>query len=230
MPDFINRLRWGLLALGCPAPRVHRLVREVADHREDLVEAALAEGWSKAEAEVQAEVRLGNPQQLAEDLMVSQRRASWCGRHRFLAFGVLPLLTFPLLWALILCLNLALGFALGFGWSHSRLRDAADNPTTFHYLAIMVNSAAYVAMAVVAGLFCRLAGRSAAGRNWMWLAGLICTAHSLFIHTYFSPHNFAMTISSQPQWIQTLIPLLIFGLAYWNQRRQVRRALKFAVA
>ena len=230
MPDYIAQLRFRLLELGCPVARLQRMVREVADHREDLVQAALAEGLSMPEAGAQADERLGNPQTLAEYLMVSRRQASWCGRHRVIAFGLLPLLTFPVLWALVLCLHLTLGYALGFGWNHNRLRAVADNPSTFHYLVMTVNGADYVAIAVVTFLFCRLAGQSAVGRSWRLLAGLICTLYSLFIVTYLSPHNFTLGLTPQPHWLQAAIPLLVLGMAHWNQRRRVRQVLKFATA
>jgi hypothetical protein len=230
MPDYIAQLRFRLLELGCPVARVQRMVREVAEHREDLVQAALAEGWSAPEAGAEADARLGNPLVLAEDLMTSERRAAWCGRHRVIAFGLLPLLTFPILWALILCLDLTLGYACGFGWNHNQLRAVADNPATFQYLVMAVNGANYVAIAMVTFLFCRLAGRSAAGRSWMLLAGLICALYSLFIGTQLSPHNFSLILGSRPHWIQAAIPLLVFGFAHWNQQRRVRQVLKFAAA
>lgn len=230
MPDYIAQLRFRLLELGCPAARLQRMIREVADHREDLEQAALAEGLSAAEAGAQTDERLGNPQTLAEHLMTSQRQASWCGRHRVIAFGLLPLLTFPILWALVLGLDLALGYALGFGWSYHRLRAAADNPATFHYLVMTVNGADYVAIAVVTALFCGLAGRSAAGRSWTLLAGLICALYSLFIGTHLSPHNFAVGLSPWPHWTQAAVPLLVLGMAHWNQRRRIRMTMKLTTA
>jgi len=230
MPDFLAQLRFRLLELGCPPGRLPRLVREVADHREDLVQAALAEGFPAPEAEVRADELLGNPQALAEGLMVSLRRTTWCGRHQFIAFALLPLLTFPVLWALILCLNLALGVTVGFGCNHDQLRAAADDPVTFRYLALAVDAEGFVAIAVVALFFCWQAGRSAAGQSWMLVAGSICTLHSLFVYSSLSPHHFAMHLESQPHWLQAAVPLLILGLAHWLQRRRINRALKLAAA
>jgi hypothetical protein len=59
MPDFIEPLRRRLVELGCPRAQVRRLVREVADHREDLKQAAVVEGSSGADAEARANAQLG---------------------------------------------------------------------------------------------------------------------------------------------------------------------------
>jgi len=230
MPDFIHQLRFRLLELGCPVGHMQRSVRETADHREDLIEEALAEGLTVPVAEQQVDARLGNPQALAEDLMWSWRQSSWCGRHRFIVFALLPLLAFPVLWGLVLWLNLLLGYALGFGWDQKKIDAAVDNPANFHYLVMSVHGADYVAIALVVFLFCLLASRSAAVRNWMILAGSICTVYSLFIYVYASPHILTVGLTWQPQWAQATIPLLIFGLAHANRRRQVRNELKSAVA
>ncbi|MGA8493416.1 MAG: hypothetical protein WB711_23545, partial [Terriglobales bacterium] len=115
MPDFIEPLRRRLLELGCPIAQMRRLVREVADHREDLRQAALAEGLSGADAEARANTQLGDPLVLAEQMMVALRRSTWWGRHYVVTFGLLPLLAYPILWALFLLLQMALGFALGYG-------------------------------------------------------------------------------------------------------------------
>src|SRR6267154_2136298 len=79
-----------LLELGCPVSQARRLVREIADHHEDLKLAALEEGLSETEAELQADNRIGEPVVLAEELAASLRRASWWGRHPFVGFCLLP--------------------------------------------------------------------------------------------------------------------------------------------
>ncbi len=96
MPEFINQLRLRLVELGCPAGRLQRMVREMADHREDLVQAATAAGLAEPAAQEQADRRLGDPKKLAENLMVALRRSSWWGRHFLVVFGFLPLLATPL--------------------------------------------------------------------------------------------------------------------------------------
>ena len=74
MPDFIEQLRGRLAELGCPKSQVRRLVREVADHREDLKQAALSEGLSDAEAEARANAKLGDPRSWQSSMMAMLRR------------------------------------------------------------------------------------------------------------------------------------------------------------
>ncbi len=68
-PDFIERLHHRLMELGCPVRQVRRLVREVAEHREDLKQAALLDGLSGDAVETQVNATLGDPFYLAEHQM-----------------------------------------------------------------------------------------------------------------------------------------------------------------
>jgi hypothetical protein len=230
MSDFLGQLRFQLLALGCPVGRMQRMVQEVADHRADLVAAAEAEGLAMPAAEARAELRLGNPEALAEDLMASLRRSTWCGRHAFITFGLLPLLVFPVFWGLVLLLNLSVEFAVGFGWDDKKLHAAADDPAAFGHLAHAAQGADCAAIALAFFLFCLLARRAAAGLKGMVLAGLMCGVYSLFSYTQVSPHNFTIGLTWKPQWIRAAIPLVMVGIAVWNRHRMVSAALKTPAA
>lgn len=229
MSDFIGQLRFRLLELGCPVGRTQRMVREVAEHQEDSVAAGLTEGLTKPEAEVRAKARLGDPKALAEDLMVSFRRSTWCGRHAFITFGLLPLLLFPVFWLLVLLLELSLGFAVFFGWDKKALHAAADHPATFHHMVSAAQGADCVAIAFVFLFFCLLARHSAAGLKWLLLAGLICAVYSLFTFAYVAPHNFSVGLAFKPHWSRAAIPLVMVGIIYWSRRRLVRGAHKALV-
>lgn len=226
MPDFIEQLRRRLVELDCPLTQVRRLVREVADHRDDLTQAALAEGLSGPEAEVRADMLLGDPRALAAELMQSLRRGSWWGRHSLIGFGLLPLLAVPVLWALLLCLDLALEFAVGYGWDDQKLHAAADNPVTFQHLVMALHGADYVAMALVTLLFCWLARRSAVSLWWMVTACVICSVYGLFVYTHLKPHFFLFGMSWRPQWIRAAIPLMVAGSVYALQKRTSQLALR----
>src|ERR1700744_6188474 len=143
--DFIEQLQNRLLELGCPAAHMRRLVGEIADHREDLKQAARAAGASEAEAEDKANTQLGDPFDLAKQKMVMLRQSSWWGRHFLISFCLLPLLTVPILWLLFLLCNsslAALGFALeGHGWTLKQLGISAENPVTFHHMVLALNGA-----------------------------------------------------------------------------------------
>jgi hypothetical protein len=219
--DFIDQLRHQLVKLGCPAKQLRRLVREVAEHREDLKQAGLSEGLSEADAECRANTRLGDPFDLARNLMVTVRRSSWWGRHFLITFGFLPLLAFPLLWALFLGLELSLGLALGgLGWDDNKLRAAFVNPVTFHHWAMFAHGADYVAIALVALLICWLARRSAVSFVWMLIACLICSIYALVSYIYVWPHGYSVGNTwGSYQWIRAAIPLLVAGMVYAIPRR-----------
>jgi hypothetical protein len=219
MPDFIEQLRRRLGELGCPRMQVRRLVQEVADHHEDLKQAALSEGLSEANAEAHANAQLGDPVALAEHLMVMLLRSSWWGRHSLIAFCLLPLLAVPVLWTLFLMLGLSLEFALGFGWDWKKLHVATDNPVAFHHLVLALHGADYVAIALVTLLFCWLARRSGVSLKWMVIACAICSLYASFVYARIWPHNFEVGITWTPQWIEAAIPLLIAGAIYAFRRR-----------
>jgi hypothetical protein len=227
MPDFIEPLRRRLLELGCPLAHVRQLVREVADHREDLKQAALAEGLSGADAEARANTRLGDPLVLAEQMMVALRRSTWWGRHSVVAFCLLPLLVYPILWALFLLLQMALGFALGYGWNWKKLGMVVNNPVTFHHLFMAYQCMDYAAIALVTLLFCWLARRSGVSLKWMVTACAICSLGAVIWWGKIEPHSFFLGFSLNSglamPWSRGAVPLLVAGLIYVFQWRTRRR-------
>ena len=223
MPDFIKRLQQRLVELGCPLARVRRLVREMADHRDDLKQAALAEGLSERDAEARAQAQLGDPMVLAEDLMAALRRSSWWGRHCVVTFGLLPLLAFPILWLLLLVVELLLEITLGYGWNTGKLHVAVNDPVTFQYLVILFQFMDYAAIALATLLFCWLARQTAVGFRWMVTAGAVCSLVALITWGKIEPHTFSVgfTVNSHLhlQWIRGAIPPTVVGAVYVLQQR-----------
>jgi len=226
MPDFIGQLCVQLLDQGCPVGRMRRVVREVADHREDLVLAGQEEGLSLSEAGARADLALGNPKTLAENMMTAIRRSSRCGRHPFVAFALLPVLTFPLCWGLMMALNLGLGFALGFGWDAKRLHLVTDNPAKFHYVLAAFQIADHAAIGMVVFLFCVLAIRSAVDQTWMLVTSAVCSVYAMFIYATIGPRIFTAGVSSKPNWLHAAVPLVVLGLVHVYHRWQLRKASK----
>ena len=233
-PDFIERLCRRLVELGCPLAQVRRLVREVADHREDLKQAALAEGLSGPGAEARTDVQLGDPLYLAERLMAAQRRSSWWGRHYVITFGLLPVLAVPVLWALVLLLELFLLVGvLGHGWNLTKLRPMADDPVTFSYLLMIFQLMDYLAVAFVALALHRLARRAAVNRKWMMIAFGLCSFYSLLSWASVEPHHFSLGFSANlhfhmhyEQWIKGMIPLAVAATGCVLRRRKAQRFLE----
>src|SRR5579862_350362 len=195
MPDFIEPLRRRLMELGCPIAQMRRLVREVADHREDLKQAAASAGLSGADAEARANASLGDPLALAEQLMTALRQSTWWGRHHVVTFGLLPLLVYPILWALFLLFQMALGFALGYGWNWEKLRVVVNNPVAFQHLTTVFQFMDYDAIALVALLFCWLARRAAVSLKWMVTACAVCSAIAVITWGRIEPHSFTLGFS-----------------------------------
>jgi len=221
--DFIKQLRCQLVNLGCPIARVRRLVREVADHREDLKQAALSDGLSESAAEIHADTLLGNPLELAERLTMALRQSSWWGRHSIIGFCVLPLLAVPVLWSLLMFLSLWLAFAIGYALDQNRLHVAADNPANFHHMFLVVHGADCLAIALVTLLFCWLARRSALSFKWTVTACVICSLYAMFSWIRIAPHSLTLGLTLTPQWFRFATPLAVVAMAYAFQWRTVCR-------
>ncbi len=229
MRDFIEPLRAQLLKLGCPITHVRRLVREVAEHREDLKQAGLAGGLSEAEAEARANASLGDPLAVAEQMMETVRRSSWWGRHYVVTFGLLPVLAYPVIWLLFLALEFLLVSGLGFGFDAKKLHAAGGNP----YFAAAVQYMDCLAIALATFLFCWLARHVAVKLKWMAICCAICSMIAVITYTRLDPdtHIFSLGFGLGTSiysflhmpWYRGMIPLLAAGAAYAFQQRAARR-------
>lgn len=214
---FEQRLR----ELGCPAAQLERRVRELADHHADLKEAALQDGLSEAEAEARADQRLGEPVVLAEQVARMLRQSSWLGRHRALAFGLLPI---PAIFGASL-LGVAMAFGLVRSWvSAEEWRLLADGGSGFGVLAGASRAACCLAIALTTLLFCWLARRFALGWRWALLACMCCSVQSFFGYCQILPHRANLGYSSTPNWFCGVIPLWAATVAWiWYLLRRWRR-------
>jgi hypothetical protein len=239
MPEtkYLARLRGRLLDLGCPIFQVRRLVREVADHRDDLLRSAVTEGCSAPEAEARADGQLGDLLDLAERLSMEARRSSWWGRHSFVGFGLLPLVVIPVLWGMLTALALMLEFAVAYGLNWDRLHAAVGRPDGFHHVSMAVQGADYIAIALVALLFCWVTYRAAASFKWTVTVCVVSALYGLLTCVLIQPHradtmhNLTLGFGAHlppysiwtPQLIRFAIPLVILGLAHAFQRQAAHR-------
>lgn len=222
MRDYLGRLRGGLLQEGCPIQWIRRMEGEVSDHREDLMEAWRARGLPAAEAQARAELELGDPEELAEKLAAVKRLSSWFGRHGLLAFGLLPVVGFPVLWVLALAGEVWVICGVGFGWDAHKIHLAGDDPVSFRHWAMVVYGADYVAIGLVALLFCWLSRRAGARWAWMGIACLIGSALAAFSHIHLSVHDLFVGLDRRVHWSRALIPWVVAGanrLRYWRAGR-----------
>lgn len=219
MRDYMRQLRCRLLELGYPASRVRRMMGEVSDHRDDLIEAGLAKGLSAEVAQRVAERKLGNPLELAERVVTAHRKSTWFGRHFLLTFGFLPLVAFPLLWALFLALGLWLEIGVGFGWNKQKLHLVNENFPTFRFWAHVAYNTDYAALALAAFIFCWLARRWAVSFTWMTIACLIGSVYAAGTFTNVARHVYTVGYSNHIEWMRALMPVLVVGMWHLNHWR-----------
>src|SRR6185436_10840986 len=86
------KLREALCRRGWPGAQAGRVVREVAEHWEDLETEGREEGLDAIAAARRADERLGDVDALVRQMAETFRRASYAGRHPFVCFLLLPLL------------------------------------------------------------------------------------------------------------------------------------------
>lgn len=91
MHDHFAGLREDLLRAGISPRRVHRYVRELADHRVDLIEHLEANGHSRQQAEREALQRLGSHDTLLLPMLADARFRSVASRWPALVYLGLPL-------------------------------------------------------------------------------------------------------------------------------------------
>ena len=91
MPDHFAALREDLLRAGISPRRVTRYLRELSDHRADLIEHLETQGRSHHEAELEATSRLGNHDTLLLPMLADRRFRSLAARWPALVYLGIPL-------------------------------------------------------------------------------------------------------------------------------------------
>ncbi len=110
MPCFdrqFQRLSERLLTAGIAPRHVHRYVRELGDHFDDLVQEEMAGGASRALAETRALSRLGNDDALAEAMLSRPELRSLTARFPWAVFGLGPVVVLVL--SVVVALYLEIG-------------------------------------------------------------------------------------------------------------------------
>ncbi len=91
MPEHFAALREDLLRAGISPRRVTRYIRELSDHRADLIEHLENQGRSPTEAELEATRRLGNHDTLLLPMLADSRFRSLAARWPALVYLGFPL-------------------------------------------------------------------------------------------------------------------------------------------
>lgn len=191
MPESIlTQIERRLIASRVPLAKRQRALQELSDHREDLIQAGLADGLTEIEATIRADKSLGGPVELAEQIVLATRQSSWWGRNPFLAFGVLPffgtIFAIAAAYWIVLRLTSLPGPLFQYNvYIHSFVMS--DNWAARVLICHIAQVAAVAALAIT---FCELAQSSTSKRHWMWIACGICSVQSC-LWTVFVGHTFA---------------------------------------
>ena len=229
MSDLLFRFHRRLLELGCPPRRARLIVREIADHRDDLLAAALAAGLDPAAAQARADSELGDPLTLAERHVAVLRQSSWWGRHPLLGFGLVPFLAVPFLWLLWLGLGIGCVSLLLYGGNSVAFGHAVNNPDYFPSWALALQLFCQVGFAVIALIFCWLGRRWALGAKWTFIACAFVALYAFVIWARITPHNFALYAGvyflklPYNSFFNAAIPLLVAAFFHLSQRRALAR-------
>ena len=225
MPDpnsaLAAKLREALFRKGWPGAPAGRVVREVAEHWEDLEAEGREEGLDATAAAQRADERLGDVDGLVRQLADTFCRASYAGRHPWLCFLLLPLLG---------VIGWFIGWAMvGLGLSELLIQLKLMEEPLYRSETLVTWGAEaiwYSGMILVPLLAWRWATRSFCGHKWGWIACAICAAHGLFnfIHVSTQMVQWGYSVSWNLHWSGALTPLAAVGLAHLWERYQRSRA------
>jgi hypothetical protein len=222
-PRWFEQLQAQLVRSDLPDDYVERLLEELSDHFQDLMEETMS-----TQAEVCA--RLGEPQDVADAAAFGYRHRGYLGRHPAIAglvFAVSPIVALAALSYTVL-----LSMVVGAEWLGIVGDGASPLGTTSQAILSYGLKLATIVLPslVLAVAYCRLAGRCGIGRKWMItscvvlavlaaLAGIQLTFAETPGHGSVSL-SLGVGLTETVQMLQLLVPLAV---AWWFARRRGER-------
>jgi hypothetical protein len=225
-PQIIRQFERRLVESGYPAAKTRRHVQEMAEHREDLREAAIAEGCTEPEAEEQVDEQLGNPIELAESIMAVARNCSWWGRHPFVSFCLLPLPILLPIWfatnaaALLLCWPLYLLAGPAVSATDLFVAATSEPSITTELFAVLKVLLSFVPPMCEAAFFAWMAKRVGLGFKWGLISCGICSLMASFSICIIGPGTLGFALGPVPEnWTAPIGPVLVALALAARQRR-----------
>jgi hypothetical protein len=158
------------LLRGGIAPRhVRRTIFELQCHSNDLISEFMADGCSIEESEARAAARLGTEDVLIESIFARSELRSWATNWPWVAFGLLPLITLPVLFFASLFL---LAGVFAFSYHSLGVLPATSGGLQF-VRTIFLAAAVWLSPLVVAGTTCFFAARQRAPMFWPIIGTII---------------------------------------------------------
>lgn len=185
-----ERVNDELARRGVPARYRSRLLAELRDHFDDLMD----EGETMTEEQVES--RLGAPTELADHAAEEYRRGRFTSRHPWLVFGLLPI---PAMLLLSVVTVTVVALALrGLGEVLTPAAEEMPRPYVETAAYLMAGTLRFIPFAILAGLFTRAYVRSRVRRTWyvVAVAQVLLIAGSLvsIIHYNIEPGQSTWTI------------------------------------
>ena len=187
---WLDDVRKWLVRNALPPSYIQRFIGELSDHLEDLKEEIISTNANVCS-------RLGQPEQVAEAVVVAYQRRTFLGRHPVAAFLVFAVSS-PV--SLIALISLAIVGWLVFdeacnrlgGTDHLLMPLRKFEPATSLVLPYVLSLLTVVIPCTLASIFsCKLAKRLRIGRKWMLLSCAILGVTAL-------PFWFAVELSDIP--------------------------------
>ena len=238
----LKQLRATLLRRGLPHDYVSRAVQELADHHADLLEARHG---AESNSEQAAWQKLGDVEQLSNELVRKYRARSFAGRHPLFTFVVAPLPLVVVLW-----IAAFFGAWTGLFGTAYLLGNTFDGPAETDFLGATRPLPLWLVLAIhqvvlalppalVAWWFCRFARRSGQGMRWAVVAAVLvtllaCSVYARIERPSWGSEEMMLIAFGWPmvsgQWtlqfasfdkqaLQVLAPLAVLGFAVWRTRK-----------
>ncbi|HEV8604637.1 MAG TPA: hypothetical protein VGQ99_04685 [Tepidisphaeraceae bacterium] len=215
-----------MLSSGVRPDYVSRLLEELSQHRQSLIDDIVSEGLEPPRADAEADRRMGSPQMLAQAALAGLRIGTFTGRHPHLAFVVAPLFLLPLCWCACF---------LSAAWLASAVSGAPDAPST-DARAILLGGCyvcGYALPALLSALFYLHARRRLCQTGWAFLpcALLSAIAGYTFFRFGFSPDHlgpgsFVAGIAASPDPLKLVLALGAVSLLEMRHVLKVQQHLR----
>lgn len=153
------RLAERLLRGGISPRHVRRTLRELRDHRSDIVAGLERQGYDVASCRQQAQQLLGSHEQLAERMLAQPALRSRTRRYAWLLFGVAPFVAVA-----VLCCALLLAVVAAIGEPAKATPE--DMPLLRWSLAAFKAAALWAIPAAVGLVLCRIAAQRRMTSVW----------------------------------------------------------------